>query len=524
MLDELVGKLEKAEKENAVLRQEKQALEELNRSLASENRSLQSRIDALLRRMFGRHSEKIDPNQTLLFEELFQEAKKAVEEENRPKDEEVEWKWERRRTKPHGRGPLPDHLPRKREEIHPDPADRICPCCGKEMQPIGEEVTEELEYVPCSCYVRQLARIKYGCHDCQEGVAIAPLPPRPIDKGRPGVGLLAHVAVSKYGDHLPLYRQEQIFLRMGIHLRRQVLCDWMGEVAGLLEPIVLEVKRFILAAKVVQSDDTYVQVRRESGQMERGFLWAYSIPWAEVVYDFSLSRGQGTPAKFLEGYRGFLQADGYEGYNEVFRGGLVFHIGCMAHVRRKFYEARFEAIEETRVILVAIQRLYRIEREAKEAGLDPLARREKRQAEALPILKDLEEIIRDCGRHALPKSNLGTAVTYAIHQWPAILRYTEVGEAEIDNNSIENCMRLAVLGRKNWLFLGSAEGGGFRASVLYSLVASCKRLGVEPFAYLRDVLDRVSSHPSSRIWELTPRGWRDTIGRELGHGPPPAPP
>ena len=173
---------------------------------------------------------------------------------------------------------------------------------------------------------------------------------------------------------------------------------------------------------------------------------------------------------------------------------------------------------------MAIQRLYRIEREAKEAGLDPVARREKRQAEALPILTDLEEIIREYGRHALPKSNLGTAVTYALNQWPAILRYTEVGEADIDNNSIENCMRLAVLGRKNWLFLGSAEGGGFRASVLYSLVASCKRLGVEPFAYLRDVLDRVSTHPVSRIWELTPRGWRDTIGRELGHGPPPAPP
>ena len=165
MLEELVGKLEMAEKAIEVLRQEKQALEELNRDLASENRSLQSRIDALLRRIFGRHSEKIDPNQTLLFEELFQEAKKAVEEENRPKDEEVEWKWERRRKKPHGRGPLPDHLPRKREEIHPEPADRLCACCGKEMQPIGEEVTEELEYVPSSCYVRQLARIKYGCRD-----------------------------------------------------------------------------------------------------------------------------------------------------------------------------------------------------------------------------------------------------------------------------------------------------------------------------------------------------------------------
>ena len=524
MLDELVGKLENAEKENEVLRQEKQALEELNRSLASENRSLQSRIQVLLRRIFGRHSEKIDPNQLLLFEELFQEAKKAVEEERATKDEEVEWKLERRRTRPHGRGPLPDHLLRKREEIHPDPADRICICCGKEMQPIGEEVTEELEYVPCQCYVRQIARIKYGCHDCQEGVVIAPLPPRPIEKGRPGVGLLAHVAVSKYGDHLPLYRQEQIFLRTGIHLRRQTLCDWMGEAAGLLEPIVLEVKRFILAAKVVQSDDTHVLVRMEDGRMDRGFLWAYGIPWAEVVYDFSLSRGQGTPAKFLEGYRGFLQADGYEGYNEVFRGGLVLHIGCMAHVRRKFHDARHEAPEETMVALVAIQRLYRIEREAKEAGLDPVARREKRQAEALPILKDLEGIIRDYGSHALPKSEFGGAVRYALNQWPDILRYTEVGEAEIDNNSIENAMRLAVLGRKNWLFLGSAEGGGFRASVLYSLIASCKRLGVEPFAYLRDVLDRVSTHPSSRIWELTPRGWRDTIGHELGHGPPPAPP
>lgn len=522
MLDELVEKLAGAEKQIAALREEKLALEELNRSLSSENRSLQSHIEVLLRRLFGRRSEKIDPNQLLLFEELFQEAKKAVEEESATKDEEAEWKWERRRQRPHGRGPIPDHLLRKREEIHPDPADRICACCGKEMKPIGEEVTEELEYLPCQCYVREIARIKYGCHDCQEGVAIAQLPPRPIDKGRPGVGLLAHVAVSKYGDHLPLHRQEQIFLRMGIHIRRQTLCDWMGEVAGLLEPIVLEVKRFILASKVVQSDDTHVQVRMANGAMDRGFLWAYAIPWAEVVYDFSLSRGQGTPAKFLEGYRGFLQADGYEGYNEVFRGGLVLHIGCMAHIRRKFYDARLEAPEETRIVLVAIQRLYRIEREAKEAGLDAAGRREKRQAEALPILKDLEGILRGFASHALPKSEFGTAVRYAINQWPAILRYVEVGEAEIDNNSIENAMRLAVLGRKNWLFLGSPQGGGLRASVLYSLIASCKRLGVEPFAYLRDVLDRVSTHPSSRVWELTPRGWRDTIGRELA--PPRAPP
>ena len=196
----------------------------------------------------------------------------------------------------------------------------------------------------------------------------------------------------------------------------------------------------------------------------------------------------------------------------------------MAHIRRKFYEARLEEPEKARIVVASIQRLYRIEREAKEAGLDPAARVEKRRAEALPILTELEEVIKEYGKYALPKSEFGGAVQYALGQWQALLRYVEVGEAEIDNNSIESAMRLVVLGRKNWLHLGSADGGGLRASVLYSLISSCKRLGVEPFAYLRDVLDRVSTHPASRVWELTPRGWRDTIGRVESQGPPEHPP
>jgi len=286
---------------------------------------------------------------------------------------------------------------------------------------------------------------------------------------------------------------------MGIHLRgRSSATGWRGRRSP--RAIVLEVKRFILSDKVVQSDDTHVQVRMEDVRMERGFLWAYAIPWAEVVYDFSLSRGQGTPAKFLEGYHGYLQADGYEGYKRGLPQRSRPPHRMHGPPPRKFLRRPHEAPDETRVVLVAIQRLYRIEREAKEAGLDPAARREKRQAEALPSSRKLEGIIRDYGSHALPKSEFGGAVTYALNQWPDILRTRRSARRRsTTTRSRTPCGSPSWAGRtgSSW---EAPRAAASEPSVLYSLIASCKRLGVEPFAYLRDVLERVSTHPSSRIW------------------------
>ena len=508
---------EELEAENFRLRQE------LN-SVKLSNEDLRAKVQALQRRTYGRRSEKLDPNQLLFeFAKLAEEATKELEEESKEAsevaDEEPEAPAKKKKPR-RGRKPIPENLPRKREVLEPREEERVCAGCHTEKVAIGEKVTEELEYVPARLYVREIVRVSYACPHCKEGVVTPALPPRPIDRGRPGPGLLAHVAVSKYADHLPLYRQEKIFEREGIELSRKTLCHWLGEVAGLLEPLYDVLRSDILRAKCVQADETPVQVMDPSfpGRTRRGYLWAYAKPWAEVVFDFTSTRSRDGPSQFLKGYSGVLQTDAYSGYNEVLRSGGITHLGCWAHARRGFYAARGEAPEETHVILGAIQALYRIERRAKDAGVSPQARAELRRAEAVPILETLLALIGDLSGKVLPRSKLGEAVGYALNQWSSLVRYVEVGEAEIDNNSIEHAIRAIAIGRKNWLFLGDPQGGGLRAEVLYSLLGTCRRLEVNPFEYLRDVIDRVSTHPHSRIAELLPRAWKAA----RAEGAPPA--
>ena len=506
----MVAKVEKTkeelEVENFRLQQKLHALE-----LANEH--LRAKLEAALRKLYGRRSEKLDPNQLLFeFVELGEEAERELEEESKESSLEADDDPEppRRKKRRRGRNPIPENLPRKREVIEPSPEERICAGCHGEKAPIGEKVTEELEFIPAEFYVREIVRVSYACPHCKEGVVTPALPPRPIERGRPGPGLLAHIAVSKYADHLPLYRQEKIFERGGVDLSRQTLCHWMGEVAGLLEPLYDALKAFILAARFVQADETPVQVMDPSypGRTRQGYLWVYARPWAEVVFDFTSTRSRDGPSRFLKGYSGVLQTDAYSGYNEILRTGRITHVGCWAHARRGFYKAKGEAPQEARVILGAIQKLYRIERRAKEAGLSPQARAELRKAEAAPVLEILLVFIQDLSGKVLPRSKLGEAVGYALAQWPTLIQYVECGEAEIDNNSVENAIRAVAVGRKNWLFLGDPQGGGLRAEVLYSLLGTCHRLGVNPFEYLRDVIDRVSTHPHSRIAELLPRAWK----------------
>jgi transposase len=495
-----------------LLSEEIERLRLRNEYLESRTRILETKIEALLRRLYGRASEKIDPAQLKLFEKEFAEASSGVLSREVVDEDEADLEEApKRQSRRNGRKPLPDDLRRERVYHEPDPAELVCPCCGGERERIGEEVTEELEYIPAQLFVLEHVRGKYACRRCHEGVAIADLPPRPIEKGRPGAGLLAHVVVSKYMDHLPLYRQEKIFGRQGVDLPRSTLCDWVGWVADLLSAIVKEMKRQLFERRLMQSDDTPVRVqdRDVKGKTRRGYLWSYGIPGAEVVFDFTMSRSRDGPQRFLAGYEGYLQADGYEGYNEALRVGKLTHIGCMAHVRRKFYAALEESPRHARAIIKVIRDLYWIEHELKESGADAAARVAVRQKRARPILDDLEQVFADLKDLVLPQSELGKAVSYARSQWPSIKRYTEVGEAEIDNNSCENSIRGVAVGRKNWLFCGHPNGGK-RAAVLYSLVESCKRLGVEPFAYLKDVIDRVATHPASRIHELTPRGWKET--------------
>lgn len=485
-------------------------LEQERDVLLQENKLLRLKVQGLIDRIYGRRSERVDPNQKLFFPELFSDA--PTEEEA---EEESEGKPRRRKRKKAGRRPIPEDIERRRVVLPPAVEDSCCPGCSKTLVKIGEEVTEELDFEPGKFFVTEYVREKLACKGCEEGVYMPPLPPRPIEKGRPGPGLLAHVAVSKHGDHLPLYRQENIFARAGFEIPRSTLCEWTRLVAELLEPIVLEIKRSLLQAPLVQSDDTPIRVQdpRIRGKCRKGYVWCYTIPWGEVVYDFTLSRSRDGPLEFLKGYRGYLQSDAYGGYNEVIRREKLIHIGCMGHARRYFHEARFQSRKRVLPIISTIKDLYAIEAEAKEAGLSLEEKVNLRQERALPILADLKALIREAGRAALRKSPLGKAVTYAQNNWESLVRYVEVGEAEIDNISAEHTIRPLAVGRRNWLFVGS-PGGGQRLEVLASLITSCKRLGVEPFSYLRDVIDRISTHPQSRIWELTPRGWKDS--QEMG--------
>ncbi len=467
---------------------------------------------ALLRRLFGRRSEQISPDQLQLefgrlLEEGLEAAASDLAEQTNPGPAREEQEPSPPRSPHRGRRALPADLPRRRRRHELSPEQRACTHCAAEMVEIGEDVTEELEYEPASFYITEHARIKYACRACDQAIARAPMPARPIEKGRPGPGLLAHIAVAKYGDHLPLYRLESIFERTGVEIARQTMCEWIGGIAELLAPVVTELKRQLLADPLLQSDDTVVPYQGDQkGRVSKGYLWAYTRPYAEVVFDFTTNHSRAGPIQFLGDFQGYLQTDGHSSYNGVYATGKVTHIGCLAHVRRKFFEARGQAPDDADLVLAAIQSLYRIERQAAAAGLVGADLVALRHSEARPMLTSLGTWLEAMADRYRPKSLMAKAIGYARGQWPAVARYVDVAEARADNNSSEQAIKPVVIGRKNWMFAGSAQGGR-RAATLYSLIVSCKRLGIDPYAYLRDVIEIVASHPNKRIGELTPRAW-----------------
>jgi transposase len=483
-------------------------LEQNYKRSEQENAVLRAQYQALLQRLYGKRSEKTDGIQHELFEEarteLDAEARErelaATQPETAPEDTA---KPKRRRK------PANQNLPRLRVVVDLPESERHCPCCQEIMQPFGEELSEELDYVPAVVRIVETARTKYSCPDCHEGVVVAPANERPIARVTAGAGLLAHVTVSKFVYHLPLYRLEQMLRAHGAEISRKQMCGWMAAVAELLVPVVREMKRAILSEPLIQCDETTLryQDRQLVGNTGRGYLWAYSKPWEEVVFDFQTSRSRAGPSAFLAEYHGSIQVDGYAGYNEVVRKNGNVRVACMAHIRRKIFEARAEHPEWSELLLAGIQRLYRIERRAKSEGVCGEALLELRGGEPTKILGVLGEVMTDLVDQTLPQSGFGKAVRYGVEQWPSMRNYTLIAEAQLDNNGVENAVRPIALGRKNWLFAGS-EDGGHRAAILFSLVTSAKRLEIDPFEYMSDVIARVGEHPNSRINELTPRGWK----------------
>jgi transposase len=510
---------------------------ELLEQLQGANRRMQRlehQLEGLLRRLYGRSAERLDPNQLVLFADLLKqlqpETPTAPEVPTAPPAPSA--------SRGHGRRRIPEDLPRRRV-VHDLPEEeKPCPCCGKTRELIGEETSEQLDYEPAKLAVIEHVRLKYVCRACEQAaaeagpqIATAEKPLAPIEKGLAAPGLLAYVIVSKYSDHLPLYRLERILARHKIDIARSTMCDWMRASAEALKPLCDLMVREVLASKVIHTDDTPVDVLdRNLPETRIGRFWVY-VGDRDHPYDtftYTANRSRDGPMAFLKGWgknaRRFLQADAFGGYDGIYAGqagGQVTEVACWSHARRKFFEARTSDSETATQALAYIRLLYDIEDEAKEQfrrqgegdGARPLAaiRLKLRQAKVAPLLAQfkawLESRQATCGGPVLPKSPMGQAITYVLNQWEALNVYLTDGDLDIDNNAAENALRRIAIGRKNWLFCGS-DNGGHTAAVLFSLIATCQRHDVDPFAYLRDVLTRIAAHPMHRLAELLPDRWK----------------
>jgi transposase len=474
-------------------------------------RQLQHWVEQLLRARYGPRRERVNENQLFLFAVALVSAGREAPGEREASAAPEPAPRGAANRKGHGRQRLPKSLERRRVVYDLEEAKRQCPECRNELKRIGEEVSERLEYVPASLVVIQEACQKYACaKGCT--VVTAQKPMAPIEKGLPGPGLLAHVAVSKYGDHLPLHRQEAILQRQGVEVSRQTMADWMRACADLVSPLYELMKQQVLGSKAIQTDDTPVPVLDPDLPHTRtGRIWTYvgdgEHPY--TVYDYTPTRSRDGPEEFLKAFRGYLQADAYSGYDHFYeepeRG--IEEVACMAHVRRKHWEAQSSDLMRSTVMLAYIRLLYDVEREARDQKLSGEARRALRQAKSKPILEDIHAYLEREQLQVLPKSPEGQAIAYTLSNWKALTRYCEDGDLEIDNNGAERSLRGIAVGRRNWTFLGS-DNGGRTAAVLTSLVATCKRLRIDPFAYLRGLFQRISGHPQYRLGELLPNAWR----------------
>ncbi len=458
-------------------------------------------IAKLRRMMFGTKSEKITreiEQLELKLEEL--EVGKAERAEDGPGSQPP-------RQRP-SRQPLPEHLPR---EVHVHMPDRdTCTACGGGLSKLGEDVSEMLEYVPASFKVIRHVRPKLCCTKC-DVILEAPAPSRPIERGLAGPGLLAHVLVAKYADHLPLYRQSEIYAREGVDLDRSTLADWVGAASHLLSPLVDQLRRHVLAASKLHADDTPVPVLAPgTGRTKTARLWTYvrddraaadDAP-AAVWFAYSQDRKGEHPKQHLSSFSGILQADGYAGFHHLYEGGRIVEAACWAHVRRKFYD--IQVANGSSIASEAVKRigaLYDIEREVR--GRPAEVRTATRQTRARPLLDELHRWLHKALAGLSRKSDTALAIRYALSRWRALSRYIDDGRIEMDNSAAERALRTVALGRKNYLFAGS-DAGGERAAAIYSLLGTAKLNGLDPELYLRHVLERIADHPVNQLQRLLP--------------------
>jgi transposase len=475
-----------------------------------------NKIEALLRELLNarrnRKSEQLSSDQLALFAAAWQ-SRQAEAEPTKPDGSDgddpnansgADESASKKRTG--GRQPLPRHL--KRERIVHDLAEeeKHCSTCQQDLRPIGEESSERYEYIPAKLTVIEDICKKYACA-CT--VKTATKPSQPIEKSTAGASLLAQVIVAKTADHLPLHRQEKIFERHGVDISRKTMGGWLAQCADLLKPLYGSMKEVLFQSKVIGTDDTSVKVLDVKLPFARtGRIWPYSGDAAHpvILYDYTATRERAGPEEFLKGYRGYLQADAYGGYDAFFKDPAreLIEVGCWAHARRYFHKALESDQARMGPALLLIAQLYRMEKQARSLTAEDRLR--LRQLQSQLILEKLRNYLLEIQVEVLPKSPEGRAVRYTLKNWTALTRYCEDGDLQIDNNATERAIRGIAVGRNNWVFFGSDEGGK-TAAVLRSFVASCQRVGVDPFIWLKDILTRIADHPITRIAELLPHNW-----------------
>lgn len=493
---------------------------------------MQHQLEKLLRHRFGQRADRLDPDNPGLFtkEEVEAILKALHPEATPPEVEKVAYEREKPKKGGHGRQEIPANLPRVREVVDVPEAEKTCGVCATEKVKIREEVSEQLEYRPASLYAKQTVRPVYACpKECEGQMAMAPAPLLPIPKCLAGPGLLAQIAVSKYGDHLPLNRQEDILSRHGVHISRQTQCDWMRDLARLLTPLYEHMKASVLSSKVVGTDDTPVKLQEEDNpktKTARAWIYLDTIRM-RAVFDFTSDRSAAGPLAFLGDFSGYLQADAYKGYDAFFSNGKAKEVACWAHARRYFFEAEKTAPALAGAAVSWIKLLFDVEDEAKafreslprdcpaaERRARWIARRlELRQEKSKLLLKGFGDWLRKQELTALPKSPFGEAIAYTLSNWDALERYTEDGDLRIDNNLAEQAMRHVAVGRKNWLFFGS-ERGGRTWAILTSLIYTAKRHQVNLWEYMRDVIERIADLNLSELDQLLPDVWKQRRAQE----------
>jgi transposase len=496
----------------------KEIIVDLHTRFDKETGILLEQIRHLRAQLFGRKSEKIRPEGGPQPLPLFDMPEPEVREEG----EAIEVPAHQRRKS--GRKPLPEELPRVEVMHDIAAADKVCGC-GREMSRIGEEVSEQLDIIPATVRVLRHIRPKYACRSCEgaesdgPAVRIAPVPPQIIPKSIAGSGLLAHILTAKFIDHTPFYRQEKQFARLGVEVSRTSMCNWAMQAAIACRPLLNLLQEEVLAGSYLNIDETTLQVLQEPGRdpTSKSYMWIFrrGDPGRPIlIYQYHPTRSGDVARTFLEDFTGFVQTDGYSGYDFLDHADHIRHIGCWAHVRRKFMDV-INAQGKNRktgaadMALSYIGKLYKLEKEAKAKNLSPAEVYSLRQAEAKPILDDMHRWLTRKSVQTPPKGLLGKAVSYALKQWDRLVGYLEDGRLAPDNNSAENAIRPFVVGRKNWLFSGTPEGAEASA-LLYSLIETAKANRLEPYAYLRHIFEKLPAASSLKDfeallpWNMTP--------------------